>query len=457
MRVYQVGGAVRDLLLGRAVQDRDWVVVGADAGELQARGFLQVGKDFPVFLHPQTREEYALARTERKTAPGYRGFAVHADREVTLQDDLRRRDLTINAMALDESGALIDPFGGQRDLEQRILRHVSAAFVEDPVRVLRVARFAARLDFAVAEDTQALMRRMVVSGEMDALVPERVWAELSRALAEPYPGRFIQVLRECGALARVLPEVDRLFGVPQPAQSHPEIDTGVHLLRVLEQAARLSPDPVTRFAALTHDLGKGTTPRSEWPHHVGHEERGAALVRALCARLRAPREYLDLALLVARYHAHCHRAAELRPATLVKTLSSLDVFRRPARLERFVAACEADFRGRPGYADRPYPQAGLLRRARDAAAAVDPAALLAEGLGGAALGARLYELRVRAVRAAMAPGASGEVGENGQPEDDAVPGEGDEVVVRDVAQQPAHREQGAHEGGGEADPEDAEV
>jgi tRNA nucleotidyltransferase (CCA-adding enzyme) len=399
VKVYQVGGCVRDHLLCRPVRDRDWVVVGATPEELRALGFRQVGRDFPVFLHPETREEYALARTERKTAPGYRGFTVHASPEVTLEEDLRRRDVTINAIAMDEAGRLIDPFDGQGDLRRGLLRHVSPAFAEDPVRLLRVARFAARYGFAVADETWDLLREMVRAGEVDALVPERVWAEVQAALGEPLPVRFFDVLRDCGALARLFPEIDALFGVPQPAEHHPEVDTGLHVMRVLEQAAGLSPDPVVRFAALVHDLGKGTTPPGEWPRHVGHEERGVALVESLCARYRAPREYRDLGVLVARQHGLCHRAMELRPATLVRLLEDLDAFRRPERFEQALIACEADFRGRPGYEARPYPQAERLRAARAAAAAVAARALAGAGLAGPALAEALRERRIGAVRA----------------------------------------------------------
>jgi len=397
MEIYLVGGAVRDRLLGRPVQDRDFVVVGATPEEMTSRGYRMIGADFPVFLHPETREEYALARTERKSGVGYKGFTVYAGPQVTLDEDLQRRDLTINAMAEDAAGRLIDPFGGAADLKQGLLRHVSPAFVEDPLRVLRVARFAARFGFSVAHETLSLMREIVAAGEMEALVPERVWSEIERALGEPQPRRFIEVLRECGALARVLPEVDALFGVPQPPEYHPEVDTGAHVLMVLDQAARLSADARVRFAALTHDLGKGTTPPSEWPKHHGHEERSAALVVSLCQRLRAPNEFRDLAVLVARYHGHCHRAGELRAATLLDTLESIDAFRRPERIELFVLACEADFRGRPGYAERPYPQGGLFRAAAHAARHIDTAAAVA-GKSGPAAGEAVRQARVAAVR-----------------------------------------------------------
>jgi tRNA nucleotidyltransferase (CCA-adding enzyme) len=401
MEIYLVGGAVRDRLLGLAVQDRDWVVVGATPEDMTARGFKMVGADFPVFLHPETKEEYALARTERKSGVGYKGFTVYAGADVTLEQDLARRDLTINAMAEDATGRLIDPFNGEADLERGILRHVSPAFVEDPVRVLRVARFAARFGYPVAHETLALMREIVACGELEALVAERVWAELERALGERAPRRFFEVLREAGALARVLPELDALFGVPQPPEHHPEIDTGVHTLLVLEQATRLSGDARVRFAALLHDVGKGATPPAEWPKHHAHEERGVERVRALCQRLRVPNDYRDLALLVTRYHAHCHRVAELRDATLVETLEALDAFRRPERIEQFVLACEADFRGRPGHEQRPYPQATAFQRAAAAARAVDAAALAA-GKSGAQIGEAVRAARIEAVRAARA-------------------------------------------------------
>ncbi len=398
MEIYLVGGAVRDRLLGLAVRDRDYVVVGATPEAMTARGFRMVGADFPVFLHPETKEEYALARTERKSGVGYKGFTVYAGPEVTLEDDLRRRDLTINAMAEDGNGRLIDPFGGAADLKRGILRHVAPAFVEDPLRVLRVARFAARFGFSVAPETLALMRDIVAAGEMEALVPERVWSEIERALGETQPRRFIEVLRECGALARLLPEVDALFGVPQPPEHHPEIDTGVHILLVLDQAARLSADARVRFAALVHDLGKGTTPPAEWPKHHGHEERSAELVKVLCARLKAPNEFRDLAALVARYHGHCHRAAELRATTVLDTLEAIDGFRRPERVELFVLACEADFRGRPGHEARAYPQSGLFRAAFAAARGIDTAAVTA-GKSGPAAGEAIRAARVAAIRA----------------------------------------------------------
>ncbi|NUO72011.1 MAG: multifunctional CCA addition/repair protein, partial [Frateuria sp.] len=361
MRTYLVGGAVRDRLLGRAVTDHDHVVVGATPDDMLAQGFRPVGKDFPVFLHPDSAEEYALARTERKTGHGYHGFAFHADPGVTLEEDLARRDLTINAIAQDECGALVDPFHGQRDIEQRVLRHVSPAFVEDPVRLLRVARFAARfapLGFHVAEQTMALMRTMVANGEVDHLVPERVWAETRRALGEAQPSAFLRVLRDAGALAVLFPEVDALYGVPQRAEYHPEIDTGTHLELVLDMAARLAPgDDLVGFCALCHDLGKACTPAEVLPSHVGHEHAGVAPLRALAARLKVPAEHAALAELVCREHLNAHRALELKPATVLRLLTTLDALRRPRRLDTFLAVCEADKRGRLGRSEAAYPQA----------------------------------------------------------------------------------------------------
>ncbi len=401
MKVYMVGGAVRDQLLGLPVTDRDWVVVGATPEQISARGFIPVGKDFPVFLHPETHEEYALARTERKVAPGYTGFVFHAAPDVTLEQDLARRDLTINAMAMAPDGTIIDPWGGQRDLEQRVLRHVSPAFVEDPVRILRVARFATRFaaqGFRIAPETMALMRQMVEAGEVDALVPERIWAELQRALGEAAPARFFEVLRECGALQRIFPEIERLFGVPQPEKHHPEVDTGVHTLLVVNQAAALSTDLEVRFAALVHDLGKGTTPREQWPRHVGHEARGVPLVKQLCERLRVPGKCRELALLVTRYHLHFHRAAELRCTTMLDLLQKLDAFRRPQRFEQFLVTCEADSRGRFGYENRKPPQLEIFRAAYKAAAAVSPSELVAQGLKGAAIAEALRQRRCAAIK-----------------------------------------------------------
>jgi tRNA nucleotidyltransferase (CCA-adding enzyme) len=401
MKTYLVGGAVRDKLLGLPVQDRDYVVVGATPEDMTARGFKPVGADFPVFLHPQTKEEYALARTERKSGKGYKGFTVYAAPDVTLEDDLARRDLTINAMAEDDAGNLVDPYGGAHDLKNGVLRHVSPAFAEDPVRILRVARFAARFSsrgFRVAPETLALMRRMVESGEVDHLVAERVWAELERALGEERPSQFFEVLRDCGALARLFAEIAALFGVPQPPAHHPEIDTGVHTLMVLDMAARLSPDPRVRFAALVHDLGKGATPSAEWPAHRGHEDRGAEMVRELCRRFRIPNDYRDLAVVTARFHGLCHKVAELRAATLVDMFESMDLFRRPERAELFVLVCEADYRGRSGLEDRPYPQARQFLEALAAARAVNTAQIAAGLPDGPEIGKRIREARIAAVK-----------------------------------------------------------
>jgi tRNA nucleotidyltransferase (CCA-adding enzyme) len=400
MQIYQVGGAVRDRLLGRPVSDIDWLVVGATVEQMLAQGYRPVGDDFPVFLHPQTGEEYALARTERKSGQGYGGFTFHASPEVSVEEDLIRRDLTINAMAEDAQGQLYDPYGGQRDLAARVLRHVSPAFAEDPLRVLRVARFAARyapLGFTVASETLALMRQLSESGELQALTAERSWKEISRALLEPRPDVFIQVLRDCGALACLLPEVDALFGVPQTATHHPEIDTGVHLLMVLQQSA-LHQQPLTvRWACLLHDLGKGTTRPSEWPRHIAHEVRGLKLIQAVNSRCKAPKDCQELALLVGEYHTHGHRALELKASTLFELLQRFDVYRRPQRFEEFISACEMDARGRLGFELRDYPQAAYLHAAMQAAREVAVAPLLALGFKGAELGEALNRARLQAL------------------------------------------------------------
>jgi tRNA nucleotidyltransferase (CCA-adding enzyme) len=376
MKTFVVGGAVRDRLLGLPVQDRDHVVIGATPEQMLGQGFRPVGKDFPVFLHPQTSEEYALARTERKTAPGYKGFLFHAAPDVTLEEDLVRRDLTINAIAETEDGSLIDPFGGQRDLEARVFRHVSDAFAEDPVRILRLARFAARFaDFTVAPETEALMRAMVLAGEVDALVPERVWQELSRGLMERAPSRMFAVLRRSGALARILPELDCLWGVPQPPQHHPEIDTGVHVMMVVDMAARLGCSLPVRFAALMHDLGKGATPASDWPRHYGHEARSVELAEGVCHRLKIPTDCRDLALMAAREHGNVGRALELRPNTIVKMLERCDGLRKPQRFIDMLQVAECDHRGRTGFEDRPFPQKARLHAALAAARAVDAGAI----------------------------------------------------------------------------------
>lgn len=400
MKTYLVGGAVRDRLLGLPVKERDWVVVGAGPADLIARGFRPIGQEFPVFLHPETGEEYALARTERKVSRGYHGFTFHASSDVTLEQDLQRRDLTINALAQDERGRVIDPWGGRRDLEARTLRHVSCAFREDPVRILRLARFAARfkhLGFTVAEATLKLCREMVAAGEVDALVPERVWQELARALMEPTPSAFIRVLRDCSALQRLLPELDRLFGIPQRADFHPEVDAGEHVLLALDQSVRLSDRLPVRFAVLLHDLGKGTTPETELPRHRGHEKRGVCLVEAICARLRVPSACRELAKRVARYHLQCHRALELRPATVVALLEALDAFRREERLTAFLAACEADARGRLGFEHCDYPPSRYLAEAYRAAVAVSIQPFLDQGLQGREIGQALRRARADAV------------------------------------------------------------
>ena len=399
MKIYRVGGAVRDELLGMSVVDRDYVVVGATPEAMLAQGFRPVGKDFPVFLHPRSHEEYALARTERKTAPGYHGFVFHADPTVTLEEDLARRDLTINAMAMDETGELIDPFGGRADLAARILRHVSPAFAEDPVRILRVARFSARFpEFSVAPETLALMRAMVDNGEVDHLVAERVWQELAKGLMEARPSRLCATLRECGALARLLPELDALHGVPQRADYHPEIDTFVHVMMVIDMAARLSLSLPARFAALTHDLGKGVTPAEVLPRHTGHESVSVALLRPLCARLKVPADCRELAHLVASCHSDIHRVDILRPATLVKLLERCDAMRRPERFEEVLAACEADYRGRLDHAERDYPQARLWRAALAAARGVNAGDIARACSDPAQIPTRIHAARVAAVR-----------------------------------------------------------
>lgn len=402
MQIYKVGGCVRDALMGVAASDRDWVVVGATPAQMEAAGFQPVGRDFPVFLHPQTHEEYALARTERKTAPGYHGFAFHAAPDVTLQEDLLRRDLTINAMAQDDAGRIIDPYGGRADLQARLLRHVSPAFAEDPVRILRLARFAARWpDFRVAPETLALMRGMVAAGEVDALVAERVWQELARGLMEQRPSRLFEVLRDCGALARLLPEVDRLWGVPQRAEHHPEVDTGVHLMMVLDMAARLGASLPVRYACLGHDLGKGTTPVDVLPRHIGHEGRSARLLKAVGERLRVPVECRELADVVAREHGNVHASGGLKAAAVVRLLERCDALRKPQRFADVLLACECDARGRLGREEADYPQRRRLQAALEAARACDTAAVsadaLARGWAGPRIGQAIHEARVAAV------------------------------------------------------------
>jgi tRNA nucleotidyltransferase (CCA-adding enzyme) len=399
MEIYIVGGAVRDELLGRTVADRDYVVVGATPQAMLEKGFRPVGKDFPVFLHPATNEEYALARSERKTGRGYHGFAFHAAPDVTLDDDLARRDLTINAMAKAPDGTLVDPFHGRRDLEAGILRHVGPAFAEDPVRILRLARFAARLaDFSVAPETIELMRGMVASGEVDHLVAERVWQELAKGLMEAAPSRMFEVLRQCGALTRLLPEVDALFGVPQRADYHPEIDTGVHTLMVVDESARRGYSLPVRFAALTHDLGKATTPADLLPRHHGHEARGVRLATALCERLRVPNDCRDLALLAARYHGDVHRAAELRSSTLVTLLERTDALRRPERFQRLLEACQCDFNGRLGWADRRYESDRRLLAILAAVRTVDAGAIALACADKTKIPAMVHAARVAAIK-----------------------------------------------------------
>lgn len=400
MDIYLVGGAVRDKLLNYPSKDKDYVVVGSTVEEMLQQGFEQVGKDFPVFLHPKTKAEYALARTERKSGSGYAGFEVYATPDVSLVDDLRRRDLTINAMAQNDQG-LVDPYGGQSDLKAKVLRHVSESFKEDPLRVLRVARFAARyayMGFTVADSTMDLMCEMVSSGELSTLMAERVWQEIQRSLAERSPEVFFEVLRQCGALAVILPEIDVLFGVPQPAKHHPEIDTGLHTMMVLQQAALLSNSPVVRFAALTHDLGKGLTPAENWPSHYGHETKGLRALRALVARLRVPNEYIGLAEKVMEYHTHCHRALELKATTLLKMLEAVGAFRQADKLDQFLLACEADSRGRLGFENRAYPQAKWVKKAFLAANEVGSKEFVEQGLVGKKIGDALTKRRLEVIK-----------------------------------------------------------
>lgn len=401
MKFYCVGGAVRDRLLGLPVKDRDWVVVGGTPERMAARGFKPVGKDFPVFLHPQTHEEYALARTERKVASGYKGFNIYAAPDITLEQDLQRRDFTINAIAEDEDGSLIDPYGGQADLRAGILRHVSEAFGEDPVRILRAARFVARFGFAIAPETLVLMRGMVASGEVDALVAERVWQELARGMMENNPSLFFTTLRECGALARILPEIDALFGVPQPPHYHPEIDCGVHTMMVLDQSARHDYSLEVRFAALTHDLGKGNTPKDILPRHIGHEKRSVDLLKALCQRLRVPADCRDLGLLVARYHGDVHRARELRPDTIVRLFQNCDAWRRPERFLQVLQACQCDANGRTGHENDDYPQSRFLQRMLEVASSVDAATIARQCEDKLLIADKVQEARIVAVEQAL--------------------------------------------------------
>ena len=371
MKTYLVGGSVRDELLGLPVKDHDYIVVGSSPEEMARLGYRPVGKNFPVFLHPKTQEQYALARTERKVSRGYKGFEVFTSPQVTLQEDLARRDLTINSIAKDESGNIIDPFNGVADLKAGILRHISPAFSEDPVRILRTARFAARFSFCIASETLALMSEMVQNGEVDALVPERVWQELTKGLMERHPSRMVHILRECGALARIILEIELLFGVPQPTHAYPEINTGTHIMLAIDYAASKNYSLPTRFAALIHNLGKGTTPPEEWPRHIGHEARSVQLIQNLCERFKVPKDCRDLALLVARYHCDVHRVHELKPSTIADLLQAVDAFRKPERFQEFLQACACDFHGRLGYVNEPYPQKETLQRAFTAAKSVD--------------------------------------------------------------------------------------
>jgi tRNA nucleotidyltransferase (CCA-adding enzyme) len=401
MKAFLVGGAVRESLLNLPVKDKDWVVIGETPESMIKQGFLPVGKDFPVFLHPQTRDEYALARTERKTAPGYKGFTVHASPEITLEEDLIRRDLTINAMAMDEQGIIFDPYHGREDLDNRIFRHVSSAFSEDPVRILRIARFAARyshLGFTIAEETLILMKQMVDKGETDHLVAERVWAELVKALSETTPSAFFYTLKECNALQSIFPEIDQLFGVPQPEKYHPEIDTGIHSLLSLEQACLLSPKPEVRLAALLHDLGKAVTDKSKWPSHHGHEQKGLPILEQFCLRLRIPKPFKTLSMQVMKYHTHCHRCFQLKASTLTDMLSSLGAFKASSStVKDFVLACEADSKGRTGLENTPYPQADLLISAAEAGCKIDTATVLNSDLKGARIGDAIRILRINAI------------------------------------------------------------
>ena len=402
MEIYLVGGAVRDKLLGKPCKDKDWVVVGGTPQEMEAQDFKAVGKDFPIFLHPETKEEYALARTEKKSGKGYKGFTFHTSADITLKEDLARRDLTINAIAEDAAGNLIDPFNGRQDLNDKILRHVSPAFIEDPLRVLRVARFAARFGFRIAPETMALMSEISESGELEFLVPERVWNELELAMGETYPSRFILALQAYHALGILFPEIERLFGIPQPVKHHPEIDTGIHILMSLNQASRLSQDPQIRFATLVHDLGKGTTPKEKLPGHYGHEERGVKLIEGLCKRYRAPKQYRDLAIQVSRHHLSCHRIKEMRADTILKKLESMDAFRRPERFEKFLICCEADARGRTGFEDRAYLQADYFKKSLDAANEIDTENLRQQGLEGKAMAEAIRNGRINLINVALA-------------------------------------------------------
>jgi len=400
MQIFLVGGAVRDKLLNYPTSENDWMVVGSSVDAMLAKGFKQVGKDFPVFLHPETGDEYALARQERKTTAGYHGFQIDTAEDITLEQDLIRRDLTINAMAMDDTGQVIDPYGGQADLQAKLLRHVSAAFSEDPLRILRVARFAARyhhLGFSIATETLELMNQLAKTGELKTISAERVWRETERAMSERSPHIYFQTLKNCNALVDWFPEIDCLWGIPNPEKWHPEIDTGVHTMMVLEQAAILSGDAQTRFAAVCHDLGKGVTPKSEWPSHKGHEKKGLPLIDQLCQRLRAPRDYTSLAKIVSEFHIHLHKIEQLKASTIVKLMEKTDAFRKPTRFEQFICTCEADYRGRTGFENRDYPQAQILRDLYQACVQVTSQDFIAQGFQGAQIGEKIHQSRVKQV------------------------------------------------------------
>lgn len=397
MKKYLVGGAVRDQLLGLEVKDHDWVVIGSTPEAMIDAGYIPVGKDFPVFIEPKSGEEYALARTERKTAKGYQGFAFNTSPDITIEEDLLRRDITINAMAIGDDGNIVDPFGGQDDLKNKVLRHVSDAFLEDPVRILRVARFAARFDFTIADETMALMKTMTANGEVDALVAERVWGEMHKALTCDHPQRFIQVLRDCGALEKILPEIDVLFGIPQRKEYHPEIDTGVHTLMVLEQATKLSPEPLVRFAAMLHDLGKAKTPKENWPAHHNHEKLGVPVIKELCSRLRVPTKFTELAMIVSEYHLHMHRLDELKNTTVLKVLEKTGSLRSSDRAQHFVLVCEADARGRTGLENRDYPQKELFLSYVEAALSVDSKSIASQYESGNQIKEAIRRERIKAI------------------------------------------------------------
>ena len=401
MKIYLVGGSVRDQLLGLPIKDRDWLVVGGTPEEMLAQGYQAVGKDFPVFLHPETHEEYALARTERKIAHGYKGFNIYAAPDVTLEQDLVRRDLTINAIAQDKNGTIFDPYNGRQDLQNKILRHISPAFSEDPVRILRIARFAARFGFTIADETKQLIKEMIAAKELDYLVPERVWQELEKALTTPHPSLFFMALRETEALKVIFPEVDRLFGVPQVAKWHPEIDTGIHVMLVLDQAAKLSGKVAVRFAALCHDLGKGNTPANILPQHIGHELRSVKLTEALCQRLRVPKDIHSLALRVAEYHTHIHLLFEMKPATILKVIEALDAFRKPDQFEQYLLAGEADFRGRPGYEHSPMPEIKAFKHCFTAAQTITAKPFVEEGLQRSAIAQAIHKQRIKVINDVM--------------------------------------------------------